>query len=197
MQSIQDIRSLKYYQTEKFEFLKIPYKTKWFHKDNDVKNWSYMLVALPKSHNDSLTCDEFNEAVDMLAEVNNDEYLLYLGDEYDDFTHENVEYKIDLKLPKFELEDPLTSLKKCLQMLGISSVFNVNRTNSNGDRIFVSDVFHKTLIKVDEKGTEAAAVTFLPLETSACLNRIPPRVVTIPFAVDHPFYITPPTRSSV
>ena len=179
MRTMQSIESLKYYQTEKFKFLKIPYIAKWCCNDSDVKNLSYMLVALPKSHNDSLTCDEFNEAVDMLAEVNNDEYLLYLGDEYDDFTHENVEYKIDLKLPKFELKDQSTSLKYYLKQLGVTHIFKSPDMGAPG---FVGDVFHTVFLKVNEKGTEAA-------EIAKCSNKKPPRIVMIQFEVDHPFYV--------
>jgi serpin B len=49
----------------------------------------------------------------------------------------------------------------------------------DGHDIYVSNIFHKSFIKVDEEGTEAAAASV------ACFTRcIPP---TLDFVADHPF----------
>ena len=51
----------------------------------------------------------------------------------------------------------------------------------NSDKLFVSDVFHKSFIEVNEEGTEAAASTAATVEL-CCL-----RMITPSFVADHPF----------
>ena len=63
-------------------------------------------------------------------------------------------------LPSFELTCDY-SLGTLLQNLGLSSIFKPGDFTrlANVDDLFVSDVKQKVYVKVDEKGTEAAAVT--------------------------------------
>lgn len=71
---------------------------------------------------------------------------------------------VQLSMPKFEVsyED---SLKNELKQLGIKDAFDTSAADlslMNEEHIknlYISDVLHKTYIKVDEKGTEAAAAT--------------------------------------
>jgi serpin B len=73
-----------------------------------------------------------------------------------------------LYLPKFKLEPPLFALRKTLEALGMESAFDVPQGSADfdgiaprrpNDYLYISDVFHKTFVEVDEKGTEAAAAT--------------------------------------
>jgi serpin B len=68
----------------------------------------------------------------------------------------------ELTLPRFELEYE-KSLKQMLQNMGMEIAFaagGADFSGINGARnLFISDVKHKTYVKVDEEGTEAAAVT--------------------------------------
>lgn len=58
-------------------------------------------------------------------------------------------------------------------------------SNMNGRRdIFLDKIFHKTFIKVDEKGTEAAAVTVIG---GTRTTSIEPEIETKIFKGDHPF----------
>ncbi|HEY6207304.1 MAG TPA: serpin family protein [Chthoniobacterales bacterium] len=75
---------------------------------------------------------------------------------------------VDLSLPKFRFEPPTIALGDVLQNLGMKSAFDQPRGSANFDRIaprkpndylYLSNVFHKTFIAVDEKGTKAAAAT--------------------------------------
>jgi len=91
--------------------------------------------------------------------------------------------EINLYLPKFELEWK-SSLNDVLKSLGMEIAFNTaladfTRINSSGN-LFIDDVLHKTFIKVDEEGTEAAAVTSIGIG----LTSMPQ---TIDFRVDRPF----------
>lgn len=69
---------------------------------------------------------------------------------------------VELFLPKFTLEREY-HLEDALRALGIHHLFDggdfTPLSSSMGDLLEVSDVKHKTYVDVDEKGTEAAAVT--------------------------------------
>lgn len=100
---------------------------------------------------------------------------------------------VDLSIPKFKFEPPTIQLGERLQALGMKSAFDQPRGSANFDRIaprkpddylYVSQVFHKTFIAVDEKGTEAAAATAVVMaRTSAMVKKTPP----IEVKVDRPF----------
>ena len=76
--------------------------------------------------------------------------------------------ELNLHLPKFKLQPPLMRLSKELMVLGLKRCFDVPRGSADFDRLAprrpddylrVSEVFHKTFLDLDEKGTEAAAAT--------------------------------------
>lgn len=74
--------------------------------------------------------------------------------------HENMfDDEIFISLPKFETEYELT-LNQILGKMGMPEVFT-NRANLSkiASNLKVSKVKHKTFLKVDEEGTEAAGVT--------------------------------------
>ena len=75
---------------------------------------------------------------------------------------------LDLYLPKFKFEPPTLNLGSTLEALGMKTAFDRPPGSANFDRmaprrpddyLCISEVFHKTFIAVDEKGTEAAAAT--------------------------------------
>jgi serpin B len=102
-------------------------------------------------------------------------------------------HDVDLSLPKFKFEPPTIALSDKLQALGLHSAFDQPDGSANFDRmaprspkdyLYISQVFHKTFIAVDEKGTEAAAATAVAMRAgSAMLERSEP----IEVKVDRPF----------
>ena len=74
----------------------------------------------------------------------------------------NLKYsKVNLELPKFKLEF-FSSLKETLKDMGMTTAFtnNADLTWLREERnLKIDDVLHKTFLKVNENGTEAAAVT--------------------------------------
>jgi serpin B len=102
-------------------------------------------------------------------------------------------HDVDLYLPKFKFEPPTIVLAEKLEALGMKSAFNQPPGSANFDKmaprkpndyLAISQVFHKTFIAVDEKGTEAAAATAVAMmATSARLERPQP----IEVKVDRPF----------
>jgi serpin B len=70
--------------------------------------------------------------------------------------------RVNLSLPKFELEPPSRLLTEPLMALGMIRAFDSDADFTGISPIrplFISDVFHKAYIAVDESGTEAAAAT--------------------------------------
>lgn len=107
-----------------------------------------------------------------------------------------------LYLPKFKLEPPLMSLGLELQALGMKSAFDQPRGTANFDRIaprrasdylYISEVFHKTFLKLDENGTEAAAATAF---TAILGSQMGERPKPIEVRVDHPFLFAIQHRTS-
>src|SRR6266487_5207362 len=100
---------------------------------------------------------------------------------------------VDLHLPKFKLEPPTIALAKTFQALGMKSAFDIPQGSANFDKIaprkpndyfYISNVFHKTFIAVDEKGTEAAAATAVAMMAGTALIQRPPPVEV---KIDRPF----------
>ncbi len=102
---------------------------------------------------------------------------------------------VDLSMPKFKFEPPTIALAAALKALGMNSAFDQPRGSANFDRIaprkpndylYISDVFHKTFIAVDEKGTEAAAATAVTMMMATAMRPkpTPPPIVV---NVDRPF----------
>nr|SVE85652.1 EOG090X0ACU [Daphnia pulicaria] len=72
--------------------------------------------------------------------------------------------QMDVVIPKFKLEFS-PDLKSVLRSVGIVDLFNSDADLSKisgSKELFVSDAFHRTIIEVNEKGTEAAAASDLP-----------------------------------
>ena len=68
--------------------------------------------------------------------------------------------EIRVYLPKFKVE-AAADIKTVLTKMGISDLFDRNVADLSGisgrDDLYVSDVFHKAFVEVNEEGSEAAA----------------------------------------
>jgi serpin B len=102
--------------------------------------------------------------------------------------------EIDLYLPKFKLEPPTITLAKQFEALGMKTAFDQPKGSANFDKIaprtpddylYISQIFHKTFIAVDEKGTEAAAATAVAMMAGSALRSPPPPPIEV--KVDRPF----------
>jgi serpin B len=94
--------------------------------------------------------------------------------------------KVEICIPRFKSESSF-ALKDTLAGMGLSNAFGpqANFSGMDGTRnLFISEVFHKAWVEVNEEGTEAAAATVVTVAASAAPRR-PPAVPV--FRADHPF----------
>jgi len=76
---------------------------------------------------------------------------------------------IAVRIPRFEFTTESISLKKAFMSLGMVVPFNSSADffGISNTGLLISDVFHKAFIKVDEKGTEAAAATAVVMDRAS------------------------------
>ncbi|HWB61163.1 MAG TPA: serpin family protein [Chthoniobacteraceae bacterium] len=111
---------------------------------------------------------------------------------------------VHLWMPKFKMEPPTVDLGGELAGMGMQTAFDEPQGSANFDAmsprtptnyLFISKVFHKTFISLDEHGTEAAAATAVAMAAGAAPHReTPPKPVEV--HVDHPFVFAIQDRKS-
>jgi serpin B len=146
---------LPYFQGDGFQAVQLPY----------AGNDTAMLVILPDEGEylkieDSFNSEDLNRVLDGMSSE-----------------------PIQLSFPKFEFESEL-SLAPILAEMGMSTAFS-DEADFSGmtmeEQLFISDVFHKAFVKVDEEGTEAAAATAVVMKATSA----GPEPLTL--TVDRPF----------
>lgn len=96
------------------------------------------------------------------------------------------EVTLSLKMPKFEMEYEIENFKEVLQDMGIADAFDpavsdFSRINPDRGDLHISETRHKTFVRVNEEGTEAAAVTSVEIGFTSV-----PQSLKIRF--DRPFF---------
>jgi serpin B len=97
---------------------------------------------------------------------------------------------VSVSLPRFEVNPAALSLATELRAMGMPIAFDRAKADFTAignpadptDHLSIDDVFHKAFVKVDEKGTEAAAATAVVMTAR---GGPPPKPVE--FKADHPF----------
>ena len=153
---MRQVVTTTYYEVaNQFQAVKLPYQ-------GTKKN--SMIIILPadgqfRSFDNSFTIDQYNTIKEGLSR-----------------------YEVTLTMPKFSYEWS-ASLIATLQSLGMVDAFDPLKAdfsgiNGNKPDLYISDVFHKSFVAVDEKGTEAAAATAIiigllsmPSKAAMTINR--------------------------
>ena len=101
---------------------------------------------------------------------------------------------VELFLPRFTINWGCVNVRGQLTALGMPLAFSRFLANFSGinerepphaDSLFISDVFHKAIVEVNEDGTEAAAATAVSTAPASGRERSTPPVPI--FRADHPF----------
>ena len=141
-QQMSQKTDLPYYADETIQVIDLPYGNEYFS----------MTVFLP------IDDENINQFV---AGFTQEKFESYIGSLSVD--------EVNLFMPKFTFEAGY-KLKDILTSLGMGIAFNsggADFSNISDVDLFISSVIHKTFIRVDEEGTEAAAVTSIGFETSS------------------------------
>ncbi len=135
---------LKYLYSDNIQMVELPY---------GQGNWA-MDFVLPSSGKN------IDQVINELTNSCWDSWVNYLSDPI----------KVTVEIPPFkfgyesELNDVLTAM-------GMGIAFNANTSDfskiNNDYQLYISKVKHKTYVEVNEKGTEAAAVTSVGMETTS------------------------------
>lgn len=93
-----------------------------------------------------------------------------------------TETELLLAIPKFEMEYT-AMLTDVLKEMGLSEIFQggISGLLADDTELYIDDVMQKAKIKVDEKGTEAAAVTGIIAKMSLLKPENPEMIVNRPF----------------
>lgn len=156
-----------YYKNEKLQAIEMPYK------GDEIS----MLIFLPQE------MDGLKDVENILTTEKLDTILLKMA------TRE-----VDAYIPRFKITWESFSLREDIIALGISDAFDPAKADFSGmidknRKIWISNVFQKAVVEVNEEGTEAAAATAGVMKQSI---HIEPPV----FRADHPFlFIIRDTRS--
>ena len=132
-----------YYEDSQQQIIEIPYK----------KDYMSAVIILP------------SQSIDI------NKYISKLDDDTIQKLIKKMSTKeVQLQLPKFELEFDST-LNEILKKMGMVQVFDQSLADLSGMRdgkdIYIGQVLQKTYLKVDEKGSEAAAVTAVVVQTKS------------------------------
>ena len=92
---------------------------------------------------------------------------------------------LDVSLPRFETSTDI-DLKPIMQKLGMPDAFDIRKADfsrfCNAD-VFISLMKQVAKVKLDEEGTEAAAVTVIAVVETA----VGPNLEYVTFRANHPF----------
>ena len=159
---------LKYDDINGIQIIELPYLTDEKSRDMDVS--MYLLMS--------------DKSFDSVAVLDDAEL--------------SIQY-VDLSVPKFEIEYD-TGLVEILKYSGIKRAFS-NSAEFEGmfDRgnMCISDAVHKTYIKIDEEGTEAAAVTAIMMNATAIGPTQKPKPVIVKFNKPFTFVVKDNTNGEI
>ena len=154
-----------------------------------AKQYGYTAVSIPYSGSELQLVIILPDDVDGLATIE-----ARLGPEMLTECSKLQAEEVDLELPKFKIEPPSIPLADNLKQLGMQMAFDDPQGSANFDRmspklrdkyLAISNVFHKTFIAVDEKGTEAAAATAVVMMEVTARRETPKEPIHV--KVDRPF----------
>ena len=141
IETMDQIEIFKYYEDKKVQAVEMSF----------INDFMSAIIILPSEGTD------INKYIDTLFTSN---------EEFTQIIQGLKSAKVHLQLPKFELENNYT-LSGILGSLGMYDAFDGSKADFRGLRkerdLFVSEVIHKTYLKVFEDGCEAAAVTAIDI----------------------------------
>ncbi|RQH28511.1 serpin family protein [Okeania hirsuta] len=145
-----------YYENQYFQAVSLPYK----------KGLVSMYIFLPR---EQVSLEGF--------------YQVLNQKNWENWMKQFESYEVNLGLPTLKNEYEVT-LNNMLKSLGMQIAFQGGRADFSGmsrEKLFISEVKHKTFVEVNETGTEAAATTSVRITLES-------EVITVDMLVNRPFF---------
>lgn len=170
----QPYASVSYIETDDYQMLRLPYGRliEGVQTISQSKP-AFMVLVLPRR-------------VDGLADLQ----ASFTRDAMSTALKDMEEALVRVELPRFKFTSRL-NLGAALRKIGITEAFDPIRANFNSistqtasDNLYVTAAAHEAFVEVNEKGTEAAAITSIQMATFGGASRTPKRAE---FIADHPF----------
>jgi serpin B len=149
----------------------------------------FQAVTLPYAGNDLhfllIVPDDINGVSDVEKKLTPETLLACAKAEY---------REVVLNLPKFKITPPTVPLGEVLQKMGMTTAFDKPQGSADfdamapkkpDDYLCISEVFHKTFLELDEKGTEAASATAVVMMPGSVAIVEKPKPITL--KADRPF----------
>ncbi|HOK53644.1 MAG TPA: serpin family protein [Armatimonadota bacterium] len=150
---------LRYYRGQDFQMVRLPYG----------QDRMSMLIFLPDKNSDLET---------FISKLNIENWQKWRNG--------MQESQVLITMPRFEIEySAEEEMKTALTSLGMGVAFDAKNADFTGicsQGSWLNRVIHKTYLRVDEKGTEAAAATAAALQGLAVMPSL------VEFTVDRPFF---------
>ena len=174
--------TVKYFEDDNSTGVVVPYMT--YDADGNINNDGTKLEFVGILPNDSVSEYITNLNSDVLEGIDNAEEA-------------SGSQKISVFLPRFKYDYDLSEFISVLKTMGIQSAFDkesadftniISRNDMNTlgfDNIYVSKAVHKTHIDLNEKGTKAAAITYIQVDYENALMDDSNEVIELKF--DRPF----------
>jgi serpin B len=160
---MRDQEYYPYFEDNDIQSIYLPYKCHQFS----------MMVILPKE----------KYGISNIEDKLNPEYL-------EEIHKSSYSYEVILSLPKFKIESEIHPIENIIKM-GYTEMFSdkADFTNMSKDSLKIGNIVHKTFIEIDEKKTEAAAVSKIDMYVIGYGSGgdAPPPPPPKIFNADHPF----------
>ena len=139
VETMVGIENYRYFENPEFQIIELPFK----------EDFMSAIIILPSENSD------INLYIESL--LSKDQSKLYQLIQKLDYA------RVQIELPKFEINFSQV-LNNDLKKLGIKQIFECEKGDLSGlceeeKNIWVSSIIHKTYLKINESGTEAASVT--------------------------------------
>ncbi|XP_058783180.1 serpin-ZX-like [Vicia villosa] len=160
-----------------FKVLQLSYKGGQSYKHKDRRSFS-MYIYLPDAKDGLLA---------LIEKVASDSEFL-------EHTRPRKSVPVgDFRIPRFNISFDLET-SRMLKELGVVLPFSETgggltkmvEDSPTSEQLYVSAIYHKSYIELNERGTEAAAVNFFTMRAGCAMIRKPPQP-PIDFVADHPF----------
>jgi serpin B len=157
---MSQLRVFEYHENPEYQVVSIPYG----------KQFS-ICIFLPREN------DGLPQLLEELKEATWIQQLSQLKEQYG-----------RIELPRFKIDYSI-HLNEALISLGMGIAFNsdANFSRMTDSPAFISNVFHKTYIEVNEQGTKAAASTSIHMTYTTSAYYEPP-TIKFNMIIDHPFF---------